>query len=297
MTVTATPSVSEAPKGSAAPHLVGKIHERPRPTMWIWWALAAFAAVAIVNFVGFNPRWGWAIVAEYIVSPRVLNGVLNTIMLTIVSSALGLVLGLIVTACRMSSNPVLRGFGFLYIWVVRAVPTLVMLLFIFFISALLPVLTLGVPFTDITFFETDTSSVISRWSAAVIGLAFFLGGFSAEIFRGGLKAVSQGQWEASKALGMKPLTALRVVIAPQAVRVIIPPLANELITMFKNTSLVSVIGYLDLLTTVQLIYSTNFETIPLLTVAVIWYLGMTSLALLGQKFLEKRYGRGFDVRK
>jgi len=141
-------------------------------------------------------------------------------------------------------------------------------------------------------FDIDTTRVISRFSAAIIGLALYLGGHSAEIFRSGLTSVDKGQREACKAMGMSDLRMMWHVVVPQAVRVIIPPLANDLITMFKNTSLASVIGYVELLTSVQLIYSTNFETIPLLTVACLWYLFLTSLAMYGQSVLERRFGKG-----
>lgn len=268
------------------------IHERRRPWHAIWYLIAAIVLVGAVQFFVLNPNWDWPIVGAYLFHPRVLAGLWNTIQLTIVASALGLVLGAVLAACRMSGNPVFRAFGAIYIWIVRAVPTLVMLLFIFFLGALVPTLEFGLPFME-PIVTLPLNDLITRWSAAVLGLAFFLGGFSAEIFRGGLLAVSQGQWEASSALGMSRGTALRVIVMPQAIRVIIPPLANELITMFKNTSLVSVIGYVELLTTVQQIYSVTFETIPMLTVAVIWYLALTSLALIGQRALERRYGKGF----
>jgi polar amino acid transport system permease protein len=282
-------STTDTTRTSAPP----EIHDRRRPFHFLWWLFAAALAVAAVQFIVFNPRWEWNTVAEYLLHPRVLAGLWNTIQLTVVSSALGLVLGLIVTACRMSGNRVLRTLGGIYIWIVRAVPTLVMLLFVFFLGALLPTLDIGLPFME-PLVSIPLNDLMSRWTAAVVGLAFFLGGFSAEIFRGGLLAVPRGQWEAASALGMGRITALRRVVMPQAIRVIIPPLANELITMFKNTSLVSVIGYVELLTTVQQIYSVNFRTIPMLTVAVIWYLALTSLALLGQRALERRYGKGFD---
>jgi polar amino acid transport system permease protein len=269
------------------------IHERKRPLHFLWYVLAALVAFGAIRFIVFNPRWQWGVVGEYMFHPRVLAGLANTIQLTIVSSLLGLVFGILVAACRMSNNRVLKTFGGIYIWLVRAVPTLVMLLFIFFLGALIPEISIGIPFLE-PWFSIPMNDVMSRWSAAVIGLAFFLGGFSAEIFRGGLLAVQKGQWEASSALGMSRMTALRRVVMPQAIRVIIPPLANELITMFKNTSLVSVIGYVELLTTVQQIYSVNFLTIPLLTVAVFWYLALTSIALLGQRQLERRFGKGFD---
>jgi polar amino acid transport system permease protein len=279
----------ETTQPEAPPQLL----ERRRPFHFLWYVLAFLVVIAAVRFIVFNPRWEWNTVGEYLFNPRVLAGLANTIQLTIVSSVLGLMFGVVIAACRISNNRVLRAFGGVYIWIVRAVPTLVMLLFVFFIGALIPNVGIGLPFME-PWFELPLNDVISRWSAAVIGLAFFLGGFSAEIFRGGLLAVPKGQWEAANALGMGRLSALRRVIMPQAIRVIIPPLANELITMFKNTSLVSVIGYVELLTTVQQIYSVNFRTIPLLTVAVLWYLTLTSLALLGQRRLEQRFGRGFD---
>ena len=281
-----------APVTSPARAAEEPIHERRSAWTAVWYVIAAVVVVYLVGFFAFNPRWEWATVGRYLFSTRVLQGLANTIQLTVVSSVLGLVFGVLIAACRMSRNRVLRAFGGIYIWIVRAVPTLVMLLFIFFLAALLPRIDLGIPFLE-PWFSIPLKDVISRWTAAVLGLAFFLGGMSAEIFRGGLLAVPAGQWEAASALGMGRLTALRRIVLPQAIRIIIPPLANELITMFKNTSLVSVIGYVELLTTVQQIYSVNFRTIPLLTVAVIWYLALTSLALLGQRALERRYGRGF----
>ncbi len=269
------------------------IHERKRPFHFLWYVLAGLVLIVAVRFIAFNPRWEWAVVGDYLFHPRVLAGVAHTIQLTIVSSLLGLAFGVLIAACRMSNNRVLNMFGGVYIWLVRAIPTLVMLLFVFFLGALIPEINVGIPGLE-PWFTIPMNDVMSRWSAAVLGLAFFLGGMSAEIFRGGLMAVPKGQWEASSALGMSRIEALRRVVMPQAVRVIIPPLANELITMFKNTSLVSVIGYVELLTTVQQIYSVNFLTIPLLTVAVIWYLALTSIALVGQRQLERRFGRGFD---
>jgi len=239
-----------------------------------------------------NPRWEWPIVWKYLFNKRVLIGLENTLILTGLTSVLGLLIGVVVAGCRMAENPVLRFAAYIYIWVIRAIPTLAALLFLFFLAALVPRLHLTIPFSNVTIFDIGTNNLISRFSAAVIGLAIYLGGHSAEIFRGGLTAVDNGQKEACKALGMSDAKMMWHVVMPQAIRIIIPPLANELITMFKNTSLVTVIGYVELLTTVQLIYSTTFETIPLITVACIWYLFLTSLAMLGQSLLERRFGRG-----
>jgi len=268
------------------------IHPRAKLSDALWYVFAVIAvALALMLFVG-NPRWQWPLVAHYLFSVRVLRGLGNTLILTAVSSVLGLAIGVVVAACRMAQHPVPRALGFLYIWVIRATPTLAMLLFLFFLSALVPRLTLSIPLLHVTLFDVNTNQLISRFSAAVIGLAIYLGGHSAETFRAGIAAIDRGQKEACKALGMSDFRMMWHVIVPQVVRIIIPPLANELITMFKNTSLVTVIGYVELLTTVQLIYATNFETIPLLTVACIWYLFLTSLAMFVQNILERHFGKG-----
>jgi len=269
-----------------------RIHARPKKSDRLWYGLLGIALVLFYALVIDNPRWQWDVVVSYLFDKRVLAGLANTLILTALASVLGLFIGGMVAACRMADNSVLRGAAYLYIWIIRATPALAMLLFLFFISALVPRLYLPLPFLHMRLFDIETNNVISRFSAAMIGLAMYLGGHSAEIFRGGLAAVDKGQREACKAMGMSDTRMMWHVVMPQAVRIIIPPLANELITMFKNTSLASVIGYVELLTSVQLIYSTNFETIPLLTVACLWYLFLTSLAMCGQSVLERRFGKG-----
>jgi polar amino acid transport system permease protein len=114
----------------------------------------------------------------------------------------------------------------------------------------------------------------------------------AEIVRGGIKSVEHGQTEAASALGMSRTQALRRIVLPQAMRVIIPPTGNETISMLKTTSLVVVIGYFELQTAVQSIYSRNFQPVPLLIVAALWYLVLTSVLSVGQMYLERYYGRG-----
>lgn len=269
-----------------------RIHPRTRKIEWVWWALLAALLVLLYEFVIANPRWEWAMVRHYLFDKRVLAGLGNTLLLTGLSSVLGLVIGVIVAACRVSASPVLRALAFLYVWVIRATPPLVMLLFLFFFAALVPRVQLELPFMHAPLLDFETNHFISRFSAAILGLAVYLGGYSAETFRGGLSAVESGQREACKAMGMSDFRMMWHIIAPQVIRVTIPQLANELITMFKNTSLVTVIGYTELLTTVQQIYSINFETIPLLTVACIWYLALTSLAMIGQSMLERHFGKG-----
>lgn len=271
------------------------ITTRHRPGRWVVAAVVLVLVAMFVHMVLTSPNWEWPVVGEYLFDRQVMQGLLRTIYLTLSASVLGLLIGLVVAAMRLSANPLLKTLAALYVWVVRAVPALVLLLFVFFLAALLPTVSLGIPFGP-RFVTVPTNELISRFTAAVVGLGLYLGAYSGEIFRGGILAVPAGQFEAARALGMPDFTMIRRIVMPQAIRVIIPPLANELITMFKNTSLVTVIGYAELLTTVQLIYARNFETIPLLLVACLWYLALTSIAMFGQARLEQRFGRGFRAR-
>lgn len=283
------------PRRTSRPEAQLPIKPRRSVGKWLTVILGVYLIAVGIEFFVFNANWKWSLVLDYLFSQRIMQGLLNTIILTVVSTVLGLFIGVLTAWAKLSPLPVLRAIAALYIWVVRAMPLLVLLLMIFFLGALVPTLGIGLPFGP-DFFEVPTSEVISRFTAAVIGLSLYLGGKAAEVFRSGVIAVDRGQFEAAKAAGLSPWTTYTRVIGPQTIRVLTPPMANEVITMFKNTSLVTVIGYTELLTTVQLIYARNFETIPLLTVAVIWYLVLTSIAMFGQELLEKRFNRGFDRR-
>lgn len=280
-----------------SPEELARIDIKPRIGIGFWASivLAVYVVLVLVQFFVFNENWNWELVFSYLFSQVILQGVMNTIVLTLLTTALGLVLGVFTAWCRMSNLVVIRTLAILYIWVMRAMPPLVMLLFVFFFGALVPTLGIGIPFGP-NLFEIPTNEVISRFSAAIIGLAIYMGAYTAEIIRGGVLSLQRGQFEACKSLGLPPLRAYQKILGPQLIRVITPSMANEVITTFKSTALVSVIGYSELLTTVQTIYARNFETIPLLTVAVIWYLVLTSLAMYGQSILEKRFGRGFTRR-
>jgi len=272
------------------------IRSRVSLKQWISYVLAAYAGLVLIQLFLFNENWQWDIIGSYLFSQIVMQGLLNTIQLTVLTTVFGLIIGVAIAWCRMSNLVVLRTFSILYIWIMRAMPPLVMLLIIYFVGALVPNFSIGIPFGP-TFASIPANSVVSQFSAAVIGLSIYLGAYSAEIFRGGVQSLVAGQAEACTALGLSPTTAYVKVLGPQVVRNITPSLANEVITIFKNTSLVSVIGYTELLTTVQIVYAVTFETIPMLSVAVIWYLVLTSLAMVGQALLERRFGRGFNRRK
>ena len=258
---------------------------------WVLIVVSIYILAVVFNLLVFNHAWKWDMVGSYLFSPRVLRGVGNTIWLTALALFFGLLAGLVVCMAQLSRYPVLRIAAFIYVWFTRATPALVILLLIYFLGVLKPTLGIGIPFLGYVV-EWPTNDLITPFTAAVVGLSFYLGGKTAEIFRSGYLSVSAGQHEAVKALGLGPWTALTRITGPQAFRVLTPPLANEVVTAFKNTSLVSVVGFAELLTTVQRLYAVNFETIPMLTVACVWYLALTSVLMAGQLWLERRFGRG-----
>lgn len=265
-----------------------------KPRNWVniagWVLLALFAAGFIID-VFTNPRWNWAIVGEYLFDPQVMAGLGRTIQLTLVAGVLGIALGLVVGLMRMSKSASLRAIATVYIGFVRAIPALVLILILYFAAALFPVMSFGIPFLP-PIASVPTNTVFTQFGAAIVGLMMIVAAHSAEIFRTGILSVNRGQMEAARALSISPTTAYRKVVLPQAIRVATPAFATELISLFKNTSLVSVIGYAELLTVVQTIYGRTYETVPLLTVAFAWYLVLTILSMWGQSKLEKKFSRG-----
>nr|WP_245306630.1 amino acid ABC transporter permease [Acidipropionibacterium timonense] len=195
---------------------------------------------------------------------------------------------------RRASNPVLRSVSWAYIFVFRGVPVYTQLVFWGLLAVLYPTLSVGIPFGP-EFVRFSTAQVVTALVAAVVGLGLNEGAYLAEIIRAGLESVDAGQTEAAKALGMKPGLILRRIIIPQAMRVIIPPLGNETIGMLKTTSLVLAVPFtLDLQFATNAIANRIYAPIPLLMVAAIWYLVMTSVLMVAQHYLEAYYGRGFS---
>jgi polar amino acid transport system permease protein len=194
---------------------------------------------------------------------------------------------------RLSPNPLVSGASWFYIYLFRGTPLLVQLLFWEFIAALYPTIAIGIPFGP-AFIHANANTLITPFAAAILGLALNEGAYMAEIVRAGIISVGEGQTEAAMSLGMTRLQTMRRIVLPQAMRVIVPPTGNETISMLKNTSLVSVIGYAELLYEAQQIYAATYQTIPLLIVASIWYLVLTSVSYVGQYFIERRFGRGFS---
>lgn len=223
----------------------------------------------------------------------ILKGVRSTIVLSVLAQVIGVVLGVLFAVGRMSRNPTLRGTSGAYIWFFRGTPVLVQLLFWFnAVPSVFKTLTIAIPFTSIELYSTPMVSFITPFMAALLGLGLNEGAYMAEIVRAGVLSVDKGQTEAAAALGMTQRTTLRRVILPQAMRVIIPPTGNEFIAMLKTSSLATTVTYGELLRRSGDIYSTNLKVFEVLIVASIWYLALTSVASVGQYFLEKRFARG-----
>lgn len=268
-----------------------KVQPLRHPSRWVGAAVVTLVTVGVVHSMLTNPRFEWDVVGTYLFNSAILNGILNTINLTITSMVIGTLLGTLLAVARLSPNPILSGAVGAYVWLFRATPLLVQLLFWYNLGALYPEIGVGIPGMA-PFLSVSANDLISGWTAALLGLSLHQAAYTAEIVRAGILSVDPGQREAATALGMPPLLTLRRVVLPQAMRAIIPPMGNEVISMMKTTSLVSIIAVPDLLNAAQTVYARTYQTIPLLIVATFWYLVMTAVLSVFQGMLERRFGRG-----
>src|SRR5512133_3921439 len=258
------------------------------PGRWVAAAIILYLSAALVKSVATNPRFEWGIIRHYFTSSRVLQGLVTTLELTVLCMAIGIVIGILLAVMRLSVNPLVSGASWLYIWLFRGTPVLVQILLWYNIAALYPRFSLGIPFGP-TFAHFNSSALITPFVAGMLALGLNEGAYMAEIVRAGIVSVSEGQTQAAQSLGMTRLLTMRRIVLPQAMRVIIPPTGNETISMLKTTSLVSVIALSppELLYASQLIYSVNYRVIQLLLVACIWYLVLTTIATIGQYYVER----------
>jgi len=255
---------------------------------YVSWVVCILLGLGILVSVSTNPNFKWGVVAKYFTHESILRGLMLTLFLTVASMVLGTLLGLVMAIMRASSIKPIAATAGVYITLFRGTPVLVQLIFWFNIAALYPNLTIGIPFTDIST-AIDVNALMAPITAALIGLTLNEAAYMAEIIRGGFSAVGKGQLEAADSLGMSGAMKMRKVIIPQAMPSIIPATGNQVIGMFKETSLVSVLGVAELLQSAQLIYARTYETIPLLIVASLWYLVMTLVLSYPQSQLEKKY--------
>ncbi|WP_066588820.1 MULTISPECIES: amino acid ABC transporter permease [Corynebacterium] len=246
-------------------------------------ALAAWFVIGALT----NSAYGWSTYLKYLLDKRIAEAALHTVALTVLAMAIGIVLGAVMAVLRMSPNPVMRGFSWFYLWIFRGTPVYVQLVFWGLLGAIYKTINVG-------FAEIDLTDALKNFFVlAFVGLGLNESAYMAEIVRAGLQSVPEGQTEASKALGMTWWQTMRRTVLPQAMRIIIPPTGNELISMLKTTSLVIAVPYAGEIygRSTDIAYA-MFEPVPMLLVAATWYLVITSVLMVGQHYLEKYYSRG-----
>lgn len=220
-------------------------------------------------------QWDTGIFVDALTSSALLKGALITIALTVTAWCGAQIVGAALAVGRTSRLKVVRGAVIGYLWFFRAVPLLLQLLFVWnALPQLIPDL---------------KSDWFTPFIAAFVALTLHEAAYMAEITRSGLLSVDPGQRDAARALGMTTGQTYRYVIVPQAIRVMIPPSANEFITLLKLTSLASVISLAELLTVTQQDVAVNFRFAELYAAATVYYLVMVSLLMLGQSYLERRF--------
>lgn len=257
---------------------------------YVLWAICVLIVAGVVYTCVTNPRFEWGVIGQYLTASTVLSGLLLTIWMTFLVMVIATVLGVLIAVMRASEVLPVRILAIGYINLFRGTPVLVQLILWFNIAALYPSIRLGVPFTSIGT-KVDVNVLISATTAAVVGLSLNEAAYMAEIIRGGFNSIPKGQIEAADSIGMSGGMKLRKIIIPQSMPTIIPATGNQLISMLKETSLVSVLGVGDLLQSVQLIYARTYQTIPLLFVASIWYLVVSVLLSFPQAKIESYFGR------
>lgn len=258
------------------------------------WGATVVVAVLVamaINALVTNPAWDWPTVGQYLFAPSILRAVGLTLQLTVLGIVVGFVLGTVLAVMRLSPNPLLRSVSWTYIWIFRSVPLILQLLFWYNLALLYRAISFGIPFGP-AFFQVETMELVSPLTAAVLGLALHQAAYAAEVVRSGFLAVDAGQLEAAAALGIPRLRQFRRIQLPQAMRTILPTAGNELIGLVKGTSVVYIMALSELFYQVQVIYTRTGRVIPMLLVAAIWYLALTTVMSVGQFYVERHFARG-----
>ena len=275
-----------------SPYAIDHLKVVPRRYYGRWLSAALILlALGFVVHAFAHGQIEWAVVAKFMTAKVILQGLLNTILMTIYAMVVGIVLGVVFAVMVMSPNKLLKAVATFYIWFFRGTPLLLQMLLWFNLALVFP--TMGIP----GWFEARTVDIITPFVASLLGLGIGQGAYTAEVVRGGILSVDTGQTEAAKAIGMTRLTTLRRIVLPQAMRVIIPPVGNEVISMVKLTSVASVIQYAEILRNAQTIYYANARVIELLIVAAGWYLLVVTILQVGQYFLERHFAKGRGGRR
>ncbi|AWT46654.1 MULTISPECIES: amino acid ABC transporter permease [Streptomyces] len=282
------PAIDPPPRAATADRVV----PRRRPGRWIATAVVLVLLAQFVHGLATNPFYQWDRFGYWFWRPTILDGLLITLEVTAWSAVLGLLGGILLALARLSGSPVLRAVSWTYVWVLRSVPLIVVLLFLYNFSALYKTLSLGVPFGP-ALFTFDESRLATDMAVAVVGLSLNEAAYAAEVVRGGILSVDQGQHEAAAALGLPRAHRFRRIVFPQALRSITPNYVNQLIGLIKSTSLVFYVSLLDLFGTAQSMGSTYpGDIVPLLLVVTVWYLILTTVVSVAQFYVERYYARG-----
>jgi polar amino acid transport system permease protein len=292
----------------ASPERIRAVPVR-HPGRWVATAVISVLVAMFVHMLITNPVFQWGFMFDNMFTPAVLRGARTTLVMTVLAMVIGVLLGIIVAVMRLSPNPVLSGTAWAFVWFFRAIPRIVLLFFCANLGALYGTYDLGIPFDrqlmdlfgfsgDLRFLGLNGNQIFAGFTAGLLGLALSEGAYMAEIVRAGIQSVDPGQTEAASALGMSRGTAMRRVVLPQAMRVIVPPTGNETIAMLKDTSLLIAVPVTSELNfQLRAIGSRTFQIIPLAVASILWYLALSSVLMLGQYFLEKRFSRGSGVQE
>ena len=287
----------------------GRIDAVPvrHPMRWVAVAVIAVLIAMFLNMVLTNEAFNWSFVFEAMQQNAVLEGLWKgTILVTVLAMLIGISGGIILAVMRLSPNPVLSYSAWVFTWFFRSVPRLVLLTTMGALGILFQGgLSFGVPFDSqilglfgidgqLRFLTLDANQVFVGIAGGAIGLGLSEAAYMAEIARAGILSVDQGQREAAEAIGMSSSQTMRRVVLPQAMRVIVPPTGNETIAMVKDTSLLIGLPLItELFFQLQSIGSRTYQVFPSFVAAILFYLVITSAFMVGQYFLEKRFGRGF----
>jgi polar amino acid transport system permease protein len=239
-----------------------------------------------------NPFYQWDRFAYWFLRPVILNGLVITLKVTTWTAVLGLLGGIVLALGRLSRSPILNAISWTYVWLFRSIPLIVVLLLLYNVSAIYPTLSVGVPFGP-SFHSFQESQLATDIVIAVVGLTLNEAAYASEVVRAGILSVDQGQHEAAAALGLPKGYQFRKIVFPQALRAIIPSYVNQLIGLIKGTSLVFYVSLLDLFGEVQSMSSTyNGDVVPLLLVATVWYVILTSIVSVAQFYVERHFSKG-----
>ena len=244
---------------------------------WIASVVVAFVILQFLWSLATNPQWQWNVFAEYFLAPSVLESLVLTLQLTVIAGIVGFALGAVLAIFRLSKSPLLNAAAWWYIWFFRSVPLVVQILVV---QPRLPLPDARTrhPFTtDFWLVEFPTTTLLSAFAAATIGLSLHQAAYSAEIIRAGILSVDQGQARGGRDARAAAPHPLLPITLPQAARAIVPNAFNEVIGLVKGTSVVFIVALPELFYTVQVIYNRNQRVIPMLLVAVVWYAIITTV--------------------